>query len=58
MKILLSLTALLAANLFPQKPTAHEIRLIGMCHGKLLGAMNEDDFPYGCDWIEAVKYDL
>lgn len=39
------------------QPKAHPIRLIGMCNGQLLGAMEEDHFPAPCDWIEAAHYE-
>ena len=36
---------------------AQPIRLIGMCHGQLLGGLEEDHFPEGCKWIEPVNMD-
>lgn len=38
-----------------EAPTAQPIRLIGMCNGQLLGAMEEDQFPAPCEWIEGVN---
>ena len=38
------------------QPKAQPIRLIGMCNGQLLGAMEEDHFPAPCEWIEGVQY--
>lgn len=36
---------------------ATEVRLIGMCDGKLLAAKEEDNFPEtGCAWIEPVRF--
>lgn len=29
-------------------------RLIGLCGGVTMTAVEEDDFPYGCDWIEPI----
>ena len=36
---------------------AIEVRLIGHCDGKLLAAMEEDNFPAsGCSWIEPINF--
>lgn len=37
---------------------ATEIRLIGECDGKFYGAMEEDQFPAGCAWIEPIRFDV
>lgn len=37
---------------------AREIRLIGECDGKFYGAMEEDQFPAGCAWIEPIRFDV
>lgn len=49
--------ALAAALTFTQAQQAHEIRLIGECDGKFYGAMEEDQFPTGCAWIEPIRFD-
>lgn len=55
------ITFAIAAGLalsFVLSPTkAHEIRLIGECDGKFYGAMEEDQFPTGCAWIEPIRFD-
>lgn len=36
---------------------AAEMRLIGRCDGRIMGAMEEDQFPAsGCEWIEPIRY--
>lgn len=35
---------------------ARPARLLGQCKGVMLAAMQEDDFPKGCDWIEPIRY--
>lgn len=47
---------LLAFAMTPTK--AREIRLIGECNGKFYGAMEEDQFPAGCTWIEPIRFDV
>lgn len=51
---LLLLYARLAVDV---QPKAQPIRLIGMCNGQLLGAMEEDQFPAPCEWIEGVRFE-
>lgn len=40
----------------PAQADAEPIRLIGLCHSQLLGGIEEDSFPAGCDWIEPVRF--
>lgn len=35
---------------------AAPVRLVGLCSGRLLGALEEDAFPAGCSWIEPVRF--
>ena len=36
---------------------ARPARLIGLCEGIFLTAMEESDFPAGCLWIEPIRVD-
>lgn len=35
---------------------AAPVRLIGLCDGRLLGALEEGSFPAGCVWIEPIRF--
>ena len=35
----------------PTEAPAVPVRLVGMCDGRLMGAMEESAFPAGCEWI-------
>jgi len=50
--------AIVAAAVFAyrQEAPATEARLIGRCDGRIMAAMQEDQFPAGCDWIEPIRY--
>lgn len=39
-----------------QPSLATPARLIGECNGQLFAAMEEDQFPSGCAWIEPIHY--
>lgn len=54
---LLIIIALISALIAGPTP-AREIRLIGECDGKFYGAMEEDQFPAGCAWIEPIRFDV
>lgn len=54
--IALAIAAGLALSLALSPTKAHEIRLIGECGGKFYGAMEEDQFPTGCAWIEPIRF--
>lgn len=41
---------------FINYPRAQPVRLIGMCQGQLLAALEESQFPADCDWIEAINF--
>ena len=41
----------------PSKSSARPARLIGVCSGQMLAAMEEDEFPAGCDWIELINFE-
>ncbi len=34
---------------------AREVRLIGLCDGRLMAALEESSFPAGCEWIEPIR---
>lgn len=36
-------------------PRAREVRLIGDCNGRIMAALEEDQFPAGCRWIEPIR---
>lgn len=45
--------------IFLAKPTpepATEIKLIALCNGKLYGAIEEDQFPRNCAWVEPINF--
>lgn len=47
--------AALAVEAINGRP-AVEVRLVGRCDGRLMAAMEEDNFPAtGCDWIEPIR---
>lgn len=37
---------------------AKPARYIGLCHGRLLAAMEESSFPRDCDWLEPIRYNM
>lgn len=48
--------ATVAALVDARSPTAaRPAALVGVCGGQLMAAMNEDDFPAPCQWIERIK---
>ena len=46
-----------ALNGFEREPAAIEARLIGMCDGRLMAALEESSFPAGCEWIEPIRFE-
>lgn len=46
-----------AVGLLVSEQHAHEARLIGLCSGRIYAAMEEDQFPSGCDWIEPIHFE-
>lgn len=43
-------------NALGDEASAQPARLIGLCDGQVLAAMEEDQFPAGCDWIEPIHF--
>lgn len=36
---------------------AREVRLIGLCDGRLMAALEESSFPSDCAWIEPIRFE-
>jgi hypothetical protein len=55
-KIAIALLGLITGLAIAPKPQAIQARVMGYCEGKLWTAVEEDNLPSRCKWVEGIRY--